>query len=386
MKVFLVAGEPSGDRLGAAAMAGLRALRPEVRFDGIGGEAMAAEGLASRFPMSDLSVMGIVEVARRYPLLRRRLREATAAVIDSRPDVLLTIDSPDFGLRVAKAVKAAGLPALRVHYVAPTIWAWRPGRARKLRGVVDLLLAVLPFEPPLWEAEGVPCAFVGHPAAAEPVATDAEARAFRAAFGLDGAPVVLALPGSRRSEVERLAARMGEALVLVARARPDLRVVLPAAAPVADLVREATAGWPTRPLILTPRADPLGQATKRAAFRAADAALAASGTVSLELAAAGTPMVIAYDMAWLTWQVVSRMVRLDTATLVNIVSDGRAVPEFLGPAFRPAPVAEALLATLSAPGAQQAAMRLTMERLGRGGDAPGLRAARAILARATPAA
>ena len=381
MKVFLLAGEPSGDRLGAALMAGLRALRPDVAFDGIGGEAMEAQGLQSRFPMSDLSVMGVSEVLRRYPLLRGRLNKSIAAVRESSPDILLTIDSPDFGLRVARVVKASGLPVRCVHYVGPTIWAWRAGRARKLRGVTDQLLALFPFEPPLWEAQGIPCDFVGHPVVAEPLATEEEARAFRGAFGIGEAPLLLALPGSRRSEVERLSARFGEALAKVAAVRPDARVVLPAAGPVAELVKETTASWPVKPILLVPRGDPLAQATKRAAFRAADAALAASGTVSLELAAAGTPMVVAYDMAWLSWQVMSRIALLDTVTLVNIVSGTRAVPEFLGPACRPGPIADALLRTLDAPGAQQEAMRVTMERLGAGGEPPGLRAARAVLAR-----
>ncbi|HVG49837.1 MAG TPA: lipid-A-disaccharide synthase [Rubellimicrobium sp.] len=381
MRVFLVAGEPSGDRLGAAVMAGLQALAPDVIFDGIGGESMEAQGLRSRFPMSDLSVMGLVEVLGRYGVLRRRLEETTQAVLESRPDILLTIDSPAFGLRVAKAVRRAGVGVRCVHYVAPTIWAWRSGRAKKIRGVADQLLALFPFEPPLWEAQGVACDFVGHPVVAEPVATEAEARAFRGTFALGEASLVLALPGSRRGEVERLALRFGEALGRVVAARPGTRVVLPAAPPVADLVREVTASWPVKPVILTPRADPLAQSMKRAAFKAADVALAASGTVSLELAASGTPMVIAYDMAWVTWQVMSRMVRLDTVTLVNIVSGTRPVPEFLGPACQPGPIADALLRTLDAPEGQAEAMRLTMERLGQGGEDPGLRAARAILSR-----
>ena len=362
-------------------MSGLRRLRPDVAFDGIGGEAMESEGLRSRFPMADLSVMGIAEVMGRYRLLRRRLDETIAAVRQGRPDILLTIDSPDFGLRVARAVKASGEPVRCIHYVAPTIWAWRPGRARKLRGVADQLLALFPFEPPLWEAQGIRCDFVGHPVVAEPVASEQEARAFRGAFGIGDAPLLLALPGSRRTEVERLSARFGEALARVAAARPGLRVVVPAAGPVADLVQETTASWSLRPIVLAPRGDPLALATKRAAFRAADAALAASGTVSLELAAAGTPMVVAYDMAWLSWQVMSRLALLDTVTLVNIVSGTRVVPEFLGPACRPGPIAEALLNVLHAPGAQREAMRVTMDRLGAGGEAPGLRAARAVLAR-----
>lgn len=377
MKVALIAGEPSGDRLGAAAMAGLRALRPEASFVGIGGPAMAAEGLVSLFPLEDLSVMGLAEVVPRLPLLLRRGREATAMVLRESPDVLVTVDAPDFSLRVARRAKAARPSLPVVHYVAPSVWAWRPGRARRLRGVADLVLALLPFEPPLLEAAGVPCVFVGHPVAAEPLATEAEAAAFRASLGGEG-PVVLALPGSRRGEVGRLAGRFGAALGIVAARHPGLRVVLPMAAPVAGMVREAVASWPLAPRLLDPAEDRDG-ALKRAAFRAADAGLAASGTVSLELAASGTPMVIGYDMSPLTWAIARRVVRLDTVTLVNLVSGTRAVPELLGPACTAPALAEALLRTLAAPGAQQEAMRLTMERLGRGGEPPGLRAARAIL-------
>lgn len=381
MRVFLIAGEPSGDRLGGAVMAGLRALRPDVEFDGIGGALMGTQGLRSRFPMSDLSVMGLAEVLPRLPALLGRRDEAVRAVLDWRPDVLLTVDAPDFGLRVAKAVKARAPGVRTVHYVAPTVWAWRPGRARRMAPYVDQVLALFPFEPPLMEAAGIACDFVGHPVVAEPVATDEEAQAFRRAHGIGDAPVVLALPGSRASEVERLSGTFGEALGHLARGRPGLRVVLPAAEPVADLVRERVAGWPVKPILLLPRGDPLATAAKRAAFRAADAGLAASGTVSLELAAAGTPMVVAYDVNRLTWAVMRRMVRLDTVTLVNIVSETRAVPEFLGPACRPGPIAEGLARVLADPEAQREAMRVTMERLGAGGEPPGLRAARAILSR-----
>jgi lipid-A-disaccharide synthase len=249
---------------------------------------------------------------------------------------------------------------------------------------MDHVLALFPVEPPLMESAGMACDFVGHPVVAEPVATEAESRAFREAHDLGDAPLILALPGSRASEVGRLSGPFGGALALLAERWPGLRVVLPAAAPVADLVAERVAGWPVRPIVLVPRGGPEAQAAKRAAFRAADAALAASGTVSLELAAAGTPMAIAYDMNWLTWQAMRRMVRLDTVTLVNIVSGTRAVPEFLGPDCRPGPIAEGLARVLENPGEQREAMRVTMERLGAGGEPPGLRAARAILARLRP--
>ena len=376
MKVFVIAGEVSGDKLGQAVMAGLNTLRPGVSFDGVGGGLMQAEGLVSRFDMAELSVMGLVEILPKYRHFKRRIAQMAAAVTDYAPDVLLTIDSPDFCLRVARAAKAAN-PGLRcVHYVAPTVWAWRPGRAAKMAQYIDQVLALLPFEPPYMQAAGMACDFVGHPVVTDPVASEAQAQAFRAGLDLGKAPLILALPGSRRGEVSRLAGRFGQALRLVMAVHPQARVVVPCAAPVAGLVRDLTADWPGPPVLIAPD-DP---DSKRAAFRAADVALAASGTVSLELAANGTPMVIAYDLAWLSRIIMARLLLVDTVTLVNLVSDTRVVPEFIGTRCRPDLMAASLLQVLADPQAQKAAMALTMQRLGQGAEPPGLRAARAILA------
>jgi len=380
MKVFVIAGEPSGDRLGAALMQGLAALRPDVTFAGVGGEQMTAAGLHSLFPMDELSVMGLAEILPRYAQLRRRLRQTVEAVLAEAPDVLIGIDSPGFCLRVARAVRRVR-HIRTVQYVAPSVWAWRPGRARKMAAHVDQVLALLPFEPPLMEAAGMRCDFVGHPVVAEPRASAEEVAAFRRRHGLDGAPLLLALPGSRQGEVSRLSPVFGAALARLAAARPDLRVVVPAAAPVAGAVVGAVASWPGAPVVLDPRGQDLDVAAreKRAAFAAADVALAASGTVSLELAAARTPMAIAYDMNWMSWQILSRLLRVDTVTLVNLVTGTRVVPEFLGPACRPGPIAAALEGVLAAPEAQRAALEATMRILGEGGAPPGLRAARAVL-------
>lgn len=380
MRVFVLAGEPSGDRLGGALMAGLRQLRPEVEFHGIGGPLMEAQGLSSQFPMQELSVMGLTEVLPKYFHLKRRIAETAQAILDLKPDVVITIDSPDFSLRVAKLVKEAS-DIRTVHYVAPSVWAWRPKRADKMAKVIDHVLALLPFEPPYMERAGMECDFVGHPVVGEPQATEDEIAALRADYDLGDAPVLLALPGSRRSEVERLSDVFGAALQEFLSKHPDMRVVVPTAPHVADLVRQKTTSWPGRPVVLSHDDPEIAAAHKRAGFATAELALAASGTVSLELAATQTPMVIAYKFSWLTYKIMESMALIDTVTLVNLVSDTRVIPECLGPACLPENIAQALSEVRANPQAQADAMRVTMERLGQGGEAPGLRAARAVLAR-----
>jgi lipid-A-disaccharide synthase len=367
-------------------MRSLRAERPDVEFLGVGGPAMADEGLASLFPQDDLSVMGLVEVLPRLPLILRRLRETCEACVAARPAALVTIDSPSFGLRVADRVKAAAPDVRRIHYVAPQVWAWRPGRARKLASRVDLLLALLPFEPDFFAGYGVPCAFVGHPAAARPHPGPQEAAAFRAAIGVPaGAPLLAALPGSRAGELKRHLALFGETVALLARRLPGLHVVAPTVGPRAAALREAAAAWAAPTIVLDPGAlpPPQAEARKRLAFTAADAALAASGTVTLELAAAGVPMVAVYRANPLTAAIVRRLIRVDSAILVNLVSGENAVPELLQERFTPEAAAGALL-PLFRDGPERrrqlGAGARAMAALGRGGEDPGRRAARALLA------
>ena len=380
-RLFIIAGEPSGDLLGAALLAGLRELRGDaLSVEGIGGPAMAAEGLASRFPMDELSVMGLAEILPRLPRLLARIRETAEAVVAMRPEALITIDSPDFSLRVARAARRR-LPDLRtIHYVAPSVWAWRPGRAARMAKVIDHVLALLPFEPPYMQAAGMTCDFVGHPAAAVPRATAAEIADLRRDLGIGARPLLLLLPGSRQGEVRRLAPVFADVLARLRAGRPDLAALVPAAAPVAGLVRELMPpDAQGQPLILDPSA---GTARKHAAFAAADAALAASGTVSLELAAQGAPMVIAYDANPLSVAIARRLLRIDTATLVNLVTDTRIVPEFIFEncrADRIAPAVARLLDDPAAAAAQRAADDEAMRLLGRGGEPPGLRAARSVL-------
>ena len=368
MRVFVIAGEASGDKLGAALMAGLSGLT-DVKFDGVGGPLMAEQGLVSRFPMDELSVMGLAEILPKYHALKARVHQMAQVVLGSKPDVLITIDSPDFCLRVAKLVKA-GSDIRCVHYVAPTVWAWRPKRAAKMARHIDQVLALFPFEPPLMQAAGMRCDFVGHPVVTDPIARPVET----AAWDGDG-PLVMLLPGSRRGEIARLLPRFGQAAALIAQARPDVRFALPTTANVYDGVVAGVAEWDVPVSVL----DADQKDEKRGLFAAADVALAASGTVSLELAANDTPMVIAYDMAWLSRTIISRLLLVDTVTLVNLVSDSRVIPEFVGKDCVAAPIAAAVLSVLDDPTAQHAAMTDTMDKLGRGGDAPGVRAARAVL-------
>jgi lipid-A-disaccharide synthase len=381
MKIALIAGEPSGDKLGAALIDGFDAiLEQPADFIGVAGPRMMARGMDSLFAMQELSVMGIVEILRQYPRLKRRLNETADYIIAQNPDVLITIDAPEFSLRLAKIIHAkSDIPT--VHYVAPTVWAWRPKRADKMAQFIDHVLALFPFEPPLMQRAGMSCDFVGHPVVTDPIATNEEVAAFRDDFGIGDAPLVLILPGSRNNEISKLMAPFGETLALARQTMPDLQCVLPAAPHVVSAVQEAVQNWPIRPIVLDHRE--LGETTyevaKRAAFRAADVALAASGTVSLELAANDTPMVIAYDMGWLSRQIIGRMLITDTVTLVNLVTDTRVIPEFIGKNCRADLIAPALLETLHAPQGQLGALRDTMDKLGRGAPSPGTQAAGSVI-------
>ncbi|MEM7710514.1 MAG: lipid-A-disaccharide synthase, partial [Pseudomonadota bacterium] len=320
-----------------------------------------------------LSVMGLAEILPRLPDLLRRRDQAVAAIAATRPDALLTIDSPDFCLRVAARARAARADLPVIHYVAPSVWAWRPARAVRMARVVDHVLALLPFEPQYMAAAGLSCDFVGHPVVADPRATSTEIAAFRAAHDIDE-PVALVLPGSRRGETSRLLPVFGEAL---AHLPAGHRVVLPTLPHLEETIRHAVATWPGNPVVV---ADPVH---KRAAFATARAALAASGTVSLDLAANGTPMVVAYDMNWLSYQVISRMLDIDTVTLPNLIVGRKVVPEFLGPGCKPGPIGAAFARLLTVPSEREKqgeALEVTMEALGAGGPPPGRRAAESVLA------
>ncbi|MGF1445929.1 MAG: lipid-A-disaccharide synthase [Pikeienuella sp.] len=377
-RIYLIAGEPSGDRLGAGLIAALRQLAPETEIAGIGGQEMRGQGLEPLFGIEDLAVMGIAEVVPRLPVILRRLREATRDVLDRRPTALVTIDAPSFGLRVAERVRRADRRIRTVHYVAPTVWAWRPGRARHMARFVDQVLALLPFEPPYMEAAGMACDFVGHPVAERAQPAAAEVSAFRSGLGVaPETPLVLLAPGSRSGEVTRHMAPMAAALAELKAAAPNLAMVVPVAETVADRVMPWARALGAH--IVGPQE---GEAAKQRAFAAADFGIGASGTVTLELAAAGTPHVLIYRTSWLTAAIVRRLVRVDTAHMVNLVLGKRVVPERLQEACTAAEIAEAarpLLVPGAARDAQSAAFDQALAALGRGGPSASEQAARAVL-------
>lgn len=371
--VFLVAGEPSGDALGARLIAGLRDLTGDnLRISGVGGELMREQGLESLFPMEELSVMGVTEVVPHLPRLLRRIRETAAAVDRAAPDALVTIDSPDFTRRVARRVANRSIP--RIHYVAPTVWAWRPWRAKGFARDFSHLLALLPFEPPWFDAVGLPCSFVGHPVV-ETGADKGDGNAFRERYGIaHDAPLICVLPGSRRGEVSRLIGDFGGTLAILAQHYPGLRVAIPTVEAVAPLVEAAASQWPGTPVVVK------GPKERFDAMAASNAALAASGTVALELALARVPTVIAYRLAPLTYILVRRLIHVDYANLVNIIENRPIVPEFVQRECRPALLAPALEWMLGPKGAEQvASSQPALAALGLGAEAPSRRAARAVL-------
>ena len=370
--IFVIAGEPSGDVLGGRVMVALKELTGgNIRFAGIGGESMRDQGLQSLFPMEELSIMGVAEILPHLPRLLRRIAETARAVDAARPRALLTIDSPDFCRRVARRVHDRTIP--RIHYVAPTVWAWRPWRAKGFARDFTNLLALLPFEPAWFERVGLACKFVGHPVV-EGGAVGGDGSGFRARHGI--APdekLICVLPGSRRGEVGRLAGDFGAALKILAASRPNMRVVVPTVEGVAATVEGIAANWPGAPIVVR-------GGGRFDAMAASDVALAASGTVALELAMARVPTVIAYRIAPITHALVRWMIRVDFAHLINIIEGREIVPELIQGDCQPERLARELDRLLGPDGAAQvSALAPALEQLGLGGPPPSTRAAQAIL-------
>ncbi|MCJ2040205.1 lipid-A-disaccharide synthase [Methylobacterium sp. E-041] len=378
MKIWLVAGEDSGDQLGAKLMASLHeaAGRP-VTFGGVGGEAMTARGLTSLFPLDDVAVMGYLPVLARLRTLLRRIRQTVDDVVANRPDVLVIIDSPGFTHAVASRVRKRAPEIPIVDYVSPSVWAWRPWRAASMRGFVDHVLALLPFEPEAHlRLNGPPCTYVGHPlierfSELRPDAADAASR--------EAVPWrVVVLPGSRRSEIERLMPVFGRTLARMARDVGPIEAVLPAVTRHRALIERMAKAWSAPVRIVA------GEAEKYAAFRQARAALAASGTVTLELALAGVPMVVAYKVSRVEEAVARRLIQVPTIVLPNLILGENAMPEFVQ-----AECTEDRLATALAPlvtgGAARDRQLAALQRIDGlmrlpGDEAPSRSAARVVLA------
>ncbi len=377
LTVFVVAGEESGDQIGASLMDALdRRLGGQVTFVGVGGTKMAIRGLASLFPMEELSLHGFTQIATKLPNLIKRIRQTAAAAVRTNPSVMVLVDAPGFNLRVGKAVRKRdpGIPI--VDYVSPTVWAWAPWRARRMAAYIDIVLAILPFEPDAHRRLGGPrCEYVGHPLTE---ATDRlrPAAGERTTITAAAPPVLLLLPGSRRSEVDRLLVPFGRTLALVAQRIGPLDVVLPAPDHLAQTIRARTAEWPVQPRIV------IGQETKLAAFRSAHAALAASGTVSVELALAGVPMVIAYKLDPIV-RLLKPFFLAESIVLSNLILGERVSPEYLDGEAKPQRLADAL-APLFQDTPQRAAQLTAFARLDRvmeiSGGSPSQRAADLVVA------
>ncbi|MGB0572038.1 MAG: lipid-A-disaccharide synthase [Alphaproteobacteria bacterium] len=375
LHIYLIAGEPSGDVIGARLIEALRATaRPNLRVSGVGGPEMEAAGLESLFPYGELAIMGLFEVLPSVPRLLRRMRLVADDIERLKPDVIVTIDSPSFVFGMIRRLRSHDCP--RVHYVAPTIWAWRAGRVRKFRKHFDHLLALFPFEPPLFDAAGLDSSFVGHPVAEGDVdAGDGVEFRVRHAIAPDATMLCL-LPGSRRGEVSRLLPIARETLTRVIPDHPDMAIVIPAAANVRALVADTVSAWPW-PVVLVD-----GARERYDAFAAADLALATSGTVTLELAWAGVPTIVMYRVPWLTGEIARRMIRVEYASIVNIVAGREVLPEFLQPRCRPELIAAELDELVSDPN-RRVAIGVEARKISRdmeqGDERPSVRASRLVL-------
>jgi lipid-A-disaccharide synthase len=346
--IYLIAGEASGDVLGAKLLLALKNRSSGLKFSGIGGARMAEAGLFSQFPMQELAVMGLAEILPKIVPLRRRLNQTIEAIKTAQPDIVVTIDSPGFCLRVLKGVQETGIA--RVHYVAPQVWAWRQERVKHYPGLWDELLCLLPFEPDFFAPHGLNPIFVGHPVL-ESGADAGDAARFRAAHEIapDAVPVML-LPGSRLTETSRLLPVFRETIMLLAGSVPNLKPVLAAAPGIADLVAAQTADWPVQPIIIRDISE------RYDAFAAAHAALTKSGTSTLELAMAGVPMAVTYRVNPLSAALGRRLIKVKHVAMINLLAGHALVPELLQQDCTPEKLA-ATLRTLLTDSAAVAAQR-----------------------------
>jgi lipid-A-disaccharide synthase len=382
--ILLVAAEASGDALGGRLAAAIRKrLGDKVRFVGVGGAQMAAQGVVSPFDINQLSVLGLIEGLAAYPRVVARVRDTLELARREKPDIAVLIDSWGFTLRVAQGLKRAMPDMPVIKYVGPQVWASRPGRAATLAATVDHLLTIHAFDAPLFEVHGLKTTFVGNPVLAR-VFPKPDPASLRQILGAKpDAPVLLVAPGSRPSEIARMAGPFGDAVGLLAARRPDLQVVVPVAQTVADAVRAATAGWAGKVTLVE------DAALKDQAMAGADVALACSGTVTTELAMAGPPVVVGYKIGGLSYAILQRLVRTPWISLVNIAAGRMVMPEFIQHRCTGLTLAQAiedLLADPVARAAQAAAQQSALTQMGRGGPDPSEAAAIVVLSLAGRAA
>ena len=382
MKIFIIAGEDSGDKLGSAIIDGLiKTIDVPPKIVGIGGNGMLSRGLEPVFPMSELSVMGFVEIASQYKNLKKRLNQTISSILDEKPDVLLTIDAPEFCFRIAKKIKELNKNIPIVHYVAPSVWAWRPNRAKKISNFVDHILALFPFEPRYFHDVGVRCDFVGHPIVSETLADEESVAELKKVYSLSDEPIILCLPGSRKSEIDRLMPTFGETLKKFSNALPNAKFILPSTPDVYEYSEKYLDCMPKDIIFLTPKKIGLEKYLefKKASFKISHLALAASGTVSLELAANNTPMVIGYDMNFLSRQIIGFMLKTDTVNLVNLVTGNRNIPECIGSNFKSEKLFLEMVRVYSNNLNQIKDFKTTMDLLGLNKEPPNVRAANSLL-------
>ena len=346
--IWLIAGEPSGDLIGARLIDALnKRVGGRFRVTGIGGEAMESAGLQSRFPISDIAVMGLVEIIPRIPLIKRRMRETIAQIKQDQPAIVVSIDVPGFCYDVWKALRGSGIPI--VHYVAPTVWAWRPGRAKKFARELHHLMALLPFEPPYFEKEGLDCTFVGHPVL-EGGADKGDGARFRQQHGIaSGDTAICVLPGSRSGELKRMAEVFRQSAATIAEKYPDAVFVFPTVSYLSETVTEIARPWPGRTVVVSSVSE------KFDAMQACNVAMAASGTVSLELAMARVPHIVAYQMNALTVRIVKLLHGMNQkfVNLVNILLDREIIPEFIQERCRSDLIADYMCKLLDDPEARE---------------------------------
>ena len=382
MKIFIIAGEESGDKLGSAIIDSLREVFDgSISFVGIGGNGMMNRGFESIFPMTDLSIMGFIEIASQYGNLKNRLNQTINSILDEKPDILLTIDAPEFCFRVAKKIKLLNKNIPIAHYVAPSVWAWRPNRVKKISKFVDHILALFPFEPHYFRDVGIKCDFVGHPIVSENLADEESITEFKKEYSLSNEPIILCLPGSRKSEIDRLMPVFGETLEKFSNVLPSARFVLPSTPNVYEYSKKYLGSMPKDVIFLSPEKIGIVKYLKfkKVSFKISSLALAASGTVSLELAANNTPMVIGYDMGFFSRQIIGLMLKTETVNLVNLITGNRNIPECLGANFKSENLFLEMVRVYSNDQNQIKDFRATMDLLGRYNEPPNVRAANSLL-------